>query len=759
MRFPKQEMSMTERRLAVVSFVLAAIACGAAREGAATVVTSVFSSGVGTLSQAILDTAPGGTITFDSAVQGRTISVTTSELVLTKNVTIDGGALGVTLDPIGALRVFRVDAAASVTLKTLTLTGGEPTGDGGAIQNSGSLNLSHCVITDNVATKGGAINNDGTMVIDACTISSNSASQGGGICNGSTGTLTINNTTFSGNSAALGGALASSSNAYLTHVTVFQNFASIGGGVYRDGGTMSLKGTILANNLASTSAPDCSGAVSSSDYNLIRVTNGCTISGTTTHNITAQDPQLGSLQHNGGYVPTHAVLPSSPTLDWIPAFACGVLFDARGVVRAQDGDANGASSCDIGAYEAVRPIVVNSLLDPTDAGKCTLRNAVSAATQNATMDGCAAGTQVALPDRITFSVAGTITLIGGPLSVTTSMSLEGPGAGALTLSGADTIGLFSIQSGGGPSAFVVSGLKLANGFASLGGAILYQNASDDILAVDRCFFSGNHASVNGGSIYVSGAFGIEISASTFYNQTPSVGSAVALKNTTAILRNTTLSSTASSVATLEGIADGVSARCRVTLLSCTVAGSDPTGLAMTSLNGSSGRYSAYGNTVFSGHSQNFLGTGSGSGETLGNNISSDTSTFLVMSFNDLEATDPKLGPLVLNGGAIPTHNLLAGSPAIDHVPSAECRLFGDARGVSRPVGSMCDAGAIEKTLSGDVNLDGSVTVLDVFALINYLFAAGATPAGVSNVNGDSLVSVLDVFYLINFLFASGPVPV
>jgi hypothetical protein len=58
-----------------------------------------------------------------------------------------------------------------------------------------------------------------------------------------------------------------------------------------------------------------------------------------------------------------------------------------------------------------------------------------------------------------------------------------------------------------------------------------------------------------------------------------------------------------------------------------------------------------------------------------------------------------------------------------------------------------------------VNGDGIVDVLDVFYLINRLFASGPAPLGPANVNGDQALDVLDVFYLINFLFAGGPVPV
>jgi uncharacterized repeat protein (TIGR01451 family) len=61
-------------------------------------------------------------------------------------------------------------------------------------------------------------------------------------------------------------------------------------------------------------------------------------------------------------------------------------------------------------------------------------------------------------------------------------------------------------------------------------------------------------------------------------------------------------------------------------------------------------------------------------------------------------------------------------------------------------------------VKGDANGDGSVTVSDVFYLVNYLFANGPSPVGPSDVNGDGIVSVADIFYLINYLFGGGPAP-
>jgi hypothetical protein len=61
-------------------------------------------------------------------------------------------------------------------------------------------------------------------------------------------------------------------------------------------------------------------------------------------------------------------------------------------------------------------------------------------------------------------------------------------------------------------------------------------------------------------------------------------------------------------------------------------------------------------------------------------------------------------------------------------------------------------------VSGDANGDGAVDLVDVFYLINTLFAGGPPAASEVDVNADGTVDVSDIFYLINFLFAGGPKP-
>src|SRR6202012_921232 len=59
------------------------------------------------------------------------------------------------------------------------------------------------------------------------------------------------------------------------------------------------------------------------------------------------------------------------------------------------------------------------------------------------------------------------------------------------------------------------------------------------------------------------------------------------------------------------------------------------------------------------------------------------------------AGDPKLGPLAINGGPTQTLAIGPGSAAIDTIPSATCGASVDQRGMNRPYGAGCDAGAYE----------------------------------------------------------------
>jgi CSLREA domain-containing protein len=252
-------------------------------------------------------------------------------------------------------------------------------GHGGGIYNDdGSIELTRCTVAGNTAGpgndagsgngsggagglggSGGGIHSrkDGTVLVTNSTISGNATGgggdggdgyggggnqggdggEGGGIYLGG-GTVELTNGTVASNTTSGGGLGGTPSGS--------DGSGGDGGGLRVSSGSARLKNSILAVNSAAGSGPDCSGTVSSRDHNLVRDTSGCTIGGTTTHDITGQDPLLDPLALNPpGETETHALRTGSPAIDVIPPISCTVAIDQRGVVRPQ------GNECDIGAYE------------------------------------------------------------------------------------------------------------------------------------------------------------------------------------------------------------------------------------------------------------------------------------------------------------------------------------------------------------------------------------------------------------------------
>ena len=358
---------------------------------------------------------------IDNAIAGDTIQVndaihTESDIELDKSLTIQGNGPGSTIVQAHASpgaasdRVFKINDPVDVTLRDMTIRHGNKSGSGGAIYHdySGILMLSHCTISSNSASgDGGAIRNrGGALEITACSIKENTADQkGGGIYHDSSGSLTVENSTFSGNYGAAdaggiyaggptqivnstfsgngtgddGGGLYNNDTATVTNCTFGGNSTAAGsdhrgGGIYVSSGTVNLRNTILAYNI-SDAGPDCYGTINSQDYNLIEDTSGCTILGTTTHNIYSVDAELGALGDNGGPTDTMALckagdttggcagtVTDSPAIDRISpsSGACGSTapynMDQRGEARPYDaglgsGDCESSACCDMGAYE------------------------------------------------------------------------------------------------------------------------------------------------------------------------------------------------------------------------------------------------------------------------------------------------------------------------------------------------------------------------------------------------------------------------
>ncbi len=208
-------------------------------------------------------------------------------------------------------------------------------------------------ISDNSATgNGGGIQNDGSLTVSGSTISGNSADHGGdggGITNG--GDLIVSNSTIHGNSATInGGGIENYGNHLsITDSTLNENSVTDdrfggGGGVYSYYGTLTINMNIFVNNVGGNLSfdPRSGGTFISLGHNLFSDSPSLTLAPT---DLIDTDPLLGPLANNGGPTFTQALLPGSPAIDAGVAVA-GVTTDQRGIARPQ------GAAPDIGAFES-----------------------------------------------------------------------------------------------------------------------------------------------------------------------------------------------------------------------------------------------------------------------------------------------------------------------------------------------------------------------------------------------------------------------
>ncbi len=216
-------------------------------------VTTTADSGQGSLRSAIATAASGDTIQFSNNLAGKTITLKTGQLVLDKNLTIDGGsAPGLTVSGNQASRVFYLDKKRTATIKNLTIADGKTEGAGGGIdtRHESTITLDNVKVHNNTSELGGGMRvghlakatilnssfegNDGTL-----TDKHKGFSSGAIVHNESRGQIFVKNTSFENNKGFVGGAIYSfSSVSLVVEESVFRdNTATIseGGAIFTDG--------------------------------------------------------------------------------------------------------------------------------------------------------------------------------------------------------------------------------------------------------------------------------------------------------------------------------------------------------------------------------------------------------------------------------------------------------------------------------------------------------------------------------------------
>jgi hypothetical protein len=327
----------------------------------------------------------GGLVTFDcggSAIID--ISSGTGTKTIDVDTTIDGAGL-ITISGGNSVRVFRVNAGATLMVANLIIADGHVADEfpgalwGGAIESAGALVVTNSTFAGNRAgvggaiasgsgpvtvtdstfianrasLSGGAIDNRGVLTIARSTFSSNSGGIGGAIASGP-GSLAVANSTFAGNTAANnGGAIsngirAGSGSLSVINCTFTANAAPTGGGIANVSPGV-LVNTLLADN---DGGGNCFGEIADGGHNLEDGTS-CGFSASK-GSLSGTNPQLDAagLRDNGGPTQTVALSPASPAIAAGDQAACDAApvhkRDQRGLVRPGAGH----TQCSIGAYES-----------------------------------------------------------------------------------------------------------------------------------------------------------------------------------------------------------------------------------------------------------------------------------------------------------------------------------------------------------------------------------------------------------------------
>jgi CSLREA domain-containing protein len=374
----------------------------------------------------------------------------------------------------------------SLVLKNSTLSGNSADFGGGLNTSRDTAAVSNCTFVNNTATSqgGGASNLNGTLTVSNCTFDHNTSnSSGGGISNegqgnNGVGNATVNNCTLSGNIAPSGGGI------YNTGTQAGNAFVQLGNTILQTGSS----GANLVNNGSGTS-------ITSQGYNLSNDDGGGFLVATGDQKNT--NPQLGPLQNNGGPTLTRALLTGSPAQDKGKNF--DGPSDQRGFSRPVDiasiPNANGGDGSDIGAVEMDTlqtgpTFLVTTTADHDDGscsvGDCTLREAINVS------NSANGANSIAFASGVT----GVITLQSalGALTVTDSVTITGPGARLLSVSGNSALRVFYFNSGNN----AMSGLTIRDGNATAtagsgvgtaGGGIF--NALGSTLALSDCTLTAN----------------------------------------------------------------------------------------------------------------------------------------------------------------------------------------------------------------------------------------------------------------------------
>ncbi|MFQ5399781.1 MAG: choice-of-anchor Q domain-containing protein [Anaerolineae bacterium] len=600
-------------------------------------------------------------------------------LVITRSLTIIGqDKNGVTVDAIGSseqtVKVQKLGA--DVTLKGMTLAqgfgGSGLSGCGGGIWSNARLTLDDMIVVASSAPKGGGICNTGTLTLTHSLVSGNHANNyGGGLYNEAQATAFIDHSEISGNDAISGGGIYQSGHGItltLRNSLVAFNDASGGGGMMLYGPS-TVENNIIQNNHATKSG---GGMVISCE---------CTINQTQILSNTA-DWSGGGIEGTNTFTITNSTFRNNIAQNYDGG---GVYFKAvdsdKSLVISNTNFENNFSG-DLGSAIFGFGYLVSTTIKIDNSyianNQCTSPFGC-AAIETSTQDIVHTGELFITDSRIISNYNDGIDTLG---SVTMTRSIVssnlGHGVRGHGVSISDSLILSNSGKGvssGGNNLTIWFSFILNNAGTGIGG-------SGDFIEVSNSTISGNYSGSNGGGIFTA-ADNVSLTNVTISgNWANGDGGGIWLSpGNSAYLNSVTITDN-----TADADGDGVgggggiySANTGVISVTATViAGNiDNSGFILNAND-------CYGDFTSLGF--NFIGE-----DTACNGFTDGSDQVGTATGGPL---DPLLLPLWDNGGPAWTHLPDTDSPLIDASSSPDCPLF-DQRGVSRTNNAPCDIGAVE----------------------------------------------------------------
>ncbi|MCQ3939414.1 MAG: hypothetical protein DPW18_20575, partial [Chloroflexi bacterium] len=367
-------------------------------------------------------------------------------------------------------------------------------------------------------------------------------------------------------------------------------------------------------------------------------------------------------------------------------------------------------------------------------GFCSLREAITAANNDADQNECVGSGGSYGDDSIVFSVGSSsvITLSSALPAITTTMYIDGFNSGnQVVIDGNNAVSPFYVTTASGN--LTLERLTVKKGYASSGegGALLNNGATVTIL---NAVFTQNRASSSGGAVATTGGGTTTIKYSSFYANESTGGDGGAIANygspvstTTTIINSTIFNNTASGAGAVINNAGTLS------IYNSTLSGNSSSG----TFAGSLGTWNGIGpgndpstyvyNSILANSAPNDCYNGAGTITGSHNIVESQYTT--TCSSIILSNADPGLGTATGSPAYLP---ISAGSPAMDAGDNATCTGIEvnnqDQRGFIRPIDgdgnstATCDIGSFEFApllLVDDSATSGTNTGLDwANALVN-----------------------------------------